>query len=189
MQEHVDRVTGQNTAYLDPKVGPRLLDTAFRSLHLALLTGERVLGLFAVTRFRRSVSLLVVTDQRLLTLGDQHVGMPVVDQVRRADVVRLHVERDKVLTTGLVTATTDQGEVNLGTLTYGPETFLRLDEVLARTDAPMPVIPTPASPHPGEAPGGLVAQLTALVELHERGGLTAAEFRAAKARLLADPSA
>lgn len=209
VQEEIDGVPGENAAYTDPKVGRRLLHTARQSLRLALHPGERVLGMFAVTRFRRSVTLLVVTDRRLLTLGDQHVGMPVVDEVVRADVVSLHVEREKVFTSGLVTATTDQGEVSLGTLTFGPDTFLRLEEVLARTDTAMPVIPT--VPRWGEAPAGpggrepgddvgprsapvrasehpLVAQLTALADLHDRGGLTDAEFTAAKARLLADPT-
>lgn len=206
----MDRSTGNDagrTAYRDPKVPKRLVPLANQSLRLNLLPGERVLALFASTRLRRSVTMLVVTDLRLLTLGDEHVGMPVVDEVLRSEVREVHVEREKVFSTGVVTVHTVHGEVNLGTLTYGKATFNKLEEVLAtRTPAAMPVIPThgPGSRAGAEGPedvpgptgGGmpssthpLVVHLTALADLHERGALTDQEFAAAKARLLADPQA
>lgn len=210
MQEQTTGVHGEDTAYIDPKVQRRLLPVVRQSLRLNLLPGEQVLGMFPVTRFRRSVAMLVVTDRRLLTLGDHNVGMPVVDEVVRARVTDVRIEREKVFSTGVVTAVTDEGEVNLGTLTYSGQTFNRLEEVLARTDAgPLPVIPVAAPPAvedgaaggppqddvPSPRPGGpgarsdhpLVVHLTALADLHERGALTDEEFAAAKARLLADP--
>lgn len=212
MRDQTTGVYGEDTAHIDPKVSKRLLPVVRQSLRLNLLPGEKVLGMFASTRLRRSVSLLVVTDRRLLTLGDQHVGMPVVDEVVRSRVREVRIEREKVFSTGLVTVLTEEGvEVNLGTLTYGNETFNRLEEVLARTDTgAMPVIPT-SVPGPagrvhraadGEAPEDdvvagarsapqsehpLVVHLTALADLHGRGVLTDEEFAAAKGRLLADP--
>ncbi|GGK79745.1 SHOCT domain-containing protein [Ornithinimicrobium pekingense] len=201
----MDPSTGSSdarTAYRDPKVPKRLVPLAQQSLRLNLLPGERVLGMFASTRIRRSVTLLVVTDRRLLTLGDEHVGMPVVDDVLRSDVTEVDIERERVFSTGLVTARTVHGEVNLGTLTYGKETFNTLEEVLARpTAGAMPVIPTfvpggrggaePVEDGPAPGPSGsthpLVVHLTALADLHGRGALTDEEFAAAKARLLADP--
>lgn len=193
------------TPYVDGKVPRRLVPLAHQSLRLNLLPGERVLGMFASTRLRRSVTMLVVTDQRLVTLGDEHVGLPVVDDVRRADVRDVEIEREKVFSTGAVTARTVHGEVGLGTLTYGKETFNALEEVLALpTTAAMPVIPTsgpgrrptgPVEDGPAPAAAGvpgsthpLVVHLTALADLHERGALDDEEFAAAKARLLADPS-
>ena len=210
MSSQTTGVHGEDTAYRDPKVSERVLPVARQSLRLNLLAGERVLGLFAISRFRRSVTLLVVTDLRLLTLGDQHVGMPVVDEVVRSGVTRVRIEREKVFSAGLVTAVmgVDEDEVNLGTLTYNGQTFLRLEEVLARTGpAGMPLIPVGAPPVGGrDREGGppeddvpwpgsppvrsdhpLVVHLTALADLHERGVLTDEEFAAAKARLLADP--
>ena len=207
MREQTSGWPVEDTAYVDPKVR-WLLPVARQSLRLNLLPGEAVLGMFPVTRFRRSVALLVVTDRRLLTLGDQHVGMPVVDEVDRARATDVHIEREKVFSAGLVTAVTDEGEVNLGTLTYNGQTFNRLEEVLARTGpGGMPLIPVGAPPvgghdrgrrppeddvpWPGSPPvrsdHPLVVHLTALADLHERGVLTDEEFAAAKARLLADP--
>lgn len=191
MEDSRTTAGGTHTAYTDPKVPRRLVPLAWQSLRLHLVPGEQVLGMFSVTRLRRSLTMLVVTDQRLLTLGDEHVGMPLVDEVHRDHVSEVAVERDRVFSVGLVTARTTHGEVNLGTLTHGKETFIRLDEVLAaRPDRPMPLIPMP-----GEGGGPveelpthpLVAHLTALADLHERGALTDAEFATAKARLLADP--
>lgn len=208
MSSQTTGVHGEDTAYRDPKVSERVLPVARQSLRLNLLAGERVLGLFAISRFRRSVTLLVVTDLRLLTLGDQHVGMPVVDEVVRSGVTRVRIEREKVFSAGLVTAETREGEVDLGTLNYGPETFNKLEEVLANTHpAPMLVIPTfvpgasarRETPQDGPGPWDhgaqgdqqsrhpLVVHLTALADLHERGALSEDEFAAAKARLLADP--
>ncbi|MGC5583739.1 SHOCT domain-containing protein [Ornithinimicrobium sp. W1665] len=209
MREQTSGWPVEDTAYVDPKV-QWLLPVARQSLRLNLLPGEQVLGVFPVTRFRRSVALLVVTDRRLLTLGDQHVGMPVVDEVDRARVTDVRIERQKVFSAGLVTAVTDEDEVNLGTLTFTGQTFNRLEEVLARTGSGgMPVIPVVAPPLaggdredgspqddvPAPRPGGprarsdhpLVVHLAALADLHERGALTDEEFAAAKARLLADP--
>ena len=207
MREQTSGWPVEDTAYVDPKVR-WLLPVARQSLRLNLLPGEAVLGMFPVTRFRRSVALLVVTDRRLLTLGDQHVGMPVVDEVDRARVTDVRIEREKVFSAGLVTAVTDVDEVNLGTLTYNGQTFLRLEEVLARTGpAGMPLIPVGAPPVGGRDRAGgppeddvpwsgsppvrsdhpLVVHLRALADLHARGALTDEEFAAAKARLLADP--
>lgn len=193
---------GGRTAYRDPKVPKRVVPVALQSLRLNLLPGEQVLGLFAVTRLRRSVTMLVVTDRRLLTLGDEHVGLPVVDAVLRDEVTEVSVEKEKLFSTGAVVARTVDGEVGLGTLTYGRSTFNKLEEILA-AEPPMPVIPVqlpgaggaepvedvpptpahgrPASTHP------LVVHLNALADLHARGALTDEEFVAAKARLLADP--
>lgn len=198
-------MTDERTPYIDKKVPKRLVPLVRRSLHTILGPGEEVLGMFAVTRFRRSVSTLVVTNRRLLTLGDEHVGVPLVDEVLRGEVREVTIEREKVWTTGLVTAHTVHGkEVNLGTLTYTSSTFLRLDEVLARpTGGWLPTIPTPglgarpgmedvdgvpAAPGPGHSSSHpLVVHLSALADLHDRGSLTDEEFAAAKRRLLADP--
>lgn len=167
---------------------------AWQSLRLNLLPGEQVMGMFAVTRLRRSVTMLVVTDLRLLTLGDEHVGMPLVDEVPRDQVSDVAIERERVFSAGVVTAQTTYGEVNLGTLTFGKETFNRLEEVLAAPpERSMPVIPThgqgggPGEEIPGPSTHPLVVHLTALAALHERGALTDEEFATAKARLLADP--
>lgn len=203
-------VPGASTAYRDSKVPHRQVRLVHQSLRLVVLPGERLLGMFAVTRLRRSVTVLVVTDRRLLTLGQEHVGMPLVDEVFRDRVEEVHVEKEKIFSTGVVTARTTDGEVNLGTLTYGKETFNALEEILARpVDAPFPVIvaappgpgrvedvlpageadgtgrPTPVGPSGSDHP--LVLHLTALVDLHERGALTDEEFATAKAWLLADP--
>lgn len=194
------------TPFVDTKVARRLVPLAHQSLRLVLLPGEQVLGMFACTRLRRSIAMLVVTDQRLITLGDEYRGMPVVDDLLRSEVTDLHVEREKMLSTGVVTARTRHGEVGLGTLTYGRETFNQLERVLAlRPSRAMPVIPTPgrggawpsgtpqdgpvdgAAPAAGPSAHPLVAHLTALADLHARGALTDEEFVAAKARLLADP--
>lgn len=198
----------EGTFYVDKKVPKRQVPLARQSLRTVLGPGEEVLGMFAVTRFRRSICLLVVTDRRLLTLGDEHVGLPLVDEVPRAEVGEVTIEREKLWTIGLVTARTVHGDaVNLGTLTYNSSTFLRLDEVLARpTGGWLPTIPTPGSDvrpglediddrpakslsgHPGDsAHHPLVAHLTALAHLYDRGALTDDEFAAAKRRLLSDP--
>lgn len=208
-------MTDERTPYVDKKVPKRQVPLARQSLRVILEPDEEIFGMFAVTRFRRSVSMLVITDRRLLTLGDEHVGMPLMDEVLRAEVREVTVEREKVWTTGLVTARTVHGDdMNLGTLTYGSTTFLRLDEVLARpTGGSMPTIPTPgfgarpgledgpdavtaaSGPGPAQGPSArgsstshpLIAHLTALADLYDRGALTDAEFAAAKHRLLADP--
>ena len=205
VQERGEAVVGERTAYRDPKVPRRVLPLAHQSLRLNLLPGERVLGMFACTRLRRSITMLVVTDRRLLTLGDEHVGMPLVDELPRDEVRVVTIEREKVFSTGVVTAHTVHGEVGLGTLTYGKETFNRLEEVLADSSAgALPVIPTqvpggrPSERLEDDVPGRpprppavpthpLVVHLTALADLHERGALSDEEFAAAKARLLADP--
>lgn len=205
----------ERTPYIDNKVPTRLVPIARQSLRLILAPGEELFGMFSVIRFRRSISLLVVTDRRLLTLGDEHVGAPLVDEVPRAEVREVVVEREKVWSTGLVTAHTVHGDkVNLGTLSStSSTTFLSLEEVLARpTEPSLPTIPTPGPDlpvgledgwdGPGTAPvddapagpgaGGsprhpLVEHLTALADLHDRGALTDEEFATAKQRLLADP--
>ncbi|GAA1176436.1 hypothetical protein GCM10009584_17390 [Ornithinimicrobium humiphilum] len=194
---------GIATAYRDKRVPKREVPLAAQSLQLILLPGERVLGLFGVTRLRRSVTLLVITDLRLLTLGDQHVGLPLVDEVHRADVTEVHLERERTFRIGAVTARTPAGDVGLGTLTYGKETFLAFERLLATgASGGMPVIPVPGGrggAEPVEAgPAGrsssapasdhpLVVHLAALADLHRQGALTDEEFSAAKARLLADP--
>lgn len=213
MQGWSQVVTDGRTAYLDTKVPVRVLPLVRQSLLANLQQpDELVLGIFAVTRFRRAVSVLVVTDRRLLTLGLEHDGLPVVDDVLRADVTEVHVEREKIFSTGQVTAHTVHGEVNLGMLVYDDTTFIRLEEALAaKVDGALPVIPTPtgldvssgvedgwapedgptgpsASTHPPSlSTHPLVVHLTALADLHERGALTDEEFTTAKARLLADP--
>ena len=191
MSEHLP-LPGEGTAYRDKKVSKRTLRAARRSLALALQPGEQVQGLFVSWRIRRSISLLVVTDRRLLTLGDPSAGLPVVDDVPRSVVTELQVERVKTFSMGRVTAVTEEGPVGLGTLDFGPETFNGLDDVLSRGRSGMPVIPVP-----GETPAGaveddvrsvdhpLVAQLERLAALRDRGALTEEEFVAAKARLLA----
>lgn len=140
-------MTDERTPYVDTKVPKRLVPLVRQSLRLILESDEQMFGLFAVVRIRRSISLLVVTDRRLLTLGDEHVSLPLVDEVRRADVREVTIERTKVWTAGLVTARTIHGEeVNLGVLNVvDSSTFLRLEEVLARPTGPstMPTIPTP----------------------------------------------
>lgn len=198
---------GEETAYRDPKIRKGMLKDIRLALPRALLPGERVQGLFVVYRIRRSVSALVVTDRRLLTLGDASVGMPVVDDLDRRQVTEVTIERHKVFSTGAVVAVTTQGEVGLGTLDYGKETFNRLEEVLGQGGASgMPLIPTPSAqgpsvepvqdgPHdhlPSAPPAGgppqhpLVAQLSVLADLHERGALSDEEFAAAKQKLLSE---
>ena len=100
---------GEGTAYRDKKVSKRTLRAARRSLALALQPGEQVQGLFVSWRIRHSISLLVVTDQRLLTLGDPSAGLPVVDDVPRSVVTELQVERVKTFSMGRVTAVTEEG--------------------------------------------------------------------------------
>lgn len=203
-------MSDERAPYVDQKVPKRLVPLARQSLRMVLEPGEEIYGMFSVVRFRRSISLLVVTDRRLLTLGDEHVGLPLVDEVPRADVREVTIERDKVWTAGLVKAHTVHGEeVSLGSLNYNnSSTFLRLDEVLARpTAASLPTIPTPGlGARPGRediedlrdlpatagretAEHPLIAQLTALADLYDRGALTGEEFTAAKGRLLAGPEA
>lgn len=208
-------ILGESTAYRDSKVPDRHMATIRQSLRVNLLRDEELLGLFAAYRFSRAITVLVVTDRRLLTLGSPETGMPVVDEVFRSAVTSLHVEREKLLSSGKVVAQTQAGPVHLGTLDYKADgsTFLGLDEVMARAPRPggMPVIPVPGQraalvgvddgtpvspPLPGDGPGApaqaggthpLVAHLTALADLHERGALTDEEFVAAKARLLESP--
>lgn len=210
-------VRGESTAYRDSKVPKRTMAILRQALRVHMLPGEELLGLFSAYRFRRSITMLVVTDRRLLTLGEMDKGMPIVDEVFRSTVTSLHVEREKVLTSGRVVAETEDGQVNLGTLEFAHDgsTFLGLDQVLARTREAadgMPVIPVPGhvrstelsdSPVDAQAPGGergvpaaasapgsthpLIAHLSALADLHERGALTDEEFAAAKARLLERP--
>lgn len=197
------------TAYTDPRVSGRLLPSVHRAVRRHLREGERPTGLFAVTRLRRSVTVLVVTDLRLFTLGDDHAGLPMVDEVDRADLRALRVERGRLLSSGSVTASTGTGPVSLGTLVGGPGTFDALEElVTGGPAAALPVIPTsrpddpgppragePHDPVPPRAPGAddpavphpLVGHLSALADLHRRGDLTDEEFATAKARLLADP--
>lgn len=197
---------GEDSAYRDPKVRKSLLKDIRSAMARSLLPGETVVGLFVAYRIRRSVAALVVTDQRLLALGDPSVGMPVVDEVDRGQVIEVTIERHKVFSTGTVVAITGQGEVNLGTLDYGKDTFNKLEEVLAgRSSTGMRLIPVPSARRPdhrpmddGPAPSSpptsgpaapqhpLVAQLGALADLHERGALTAEEFASAKAKLIAD---
>lgn len=203
MKDRTVELGGGRTAYRDAKVPKRVVPLALQSLRLNVLPGEQVLGLFAVTRLRRSVTMLVITDRRLLTLGDEHVGLPVVDAVLREEVTEVSVEREKIFSTGQVVAHTVAGEVGLGTLTYGKETFNRLEEILAAAP-PMPVIPVLRldGPSPQEAVEDvpprraraaaaathpLVVHLSALADLHGRGALTDEEFVAAKARLLERP--
>lgn len=184
---------GEDTAYRDPKVRRRALAGIRRSLWPRLGPGERVQGMFAVYRLRRSVTTLVITNQRLITLGEAHVGLPIVDDVRRDDVVEVHAEREKVFGTGAVTARTHDGPVSLGTLDYSPDTFHFFDEVLARdVGHGLPLIPVPGADRvgpevrddPPDQDHPLVAQLRALADLHQRGALSDAEFAAAKARVL-----
>lgn len=203
-------IPGESTAYRDSKVPKRYLPTIRQALRQHLLPGEQLLGLFTVWRLRRSVTLLVVTDRRLLTLGEREKGLPIVDEVYRSKVTALSVEREKVFSSGTIVAETAEGRTNLGVLDYAPDgsTFLEFDRVLATQVGPgMQVIPVPGQqewsgsvprdevppvdvPSPtgtGQETGGthpLVTQLQALAELRERGALTEDEFAAAKARLL-----
>lgn len=203
-------VPGEGTAYRDSKVPKRHLPTIRQALRQHLLPGEQLLGLFTVWRLRRSVTLLVVTDRRLLTLGEREKGLPIVDEVDRSTVTALTVEREKAFSTGTVVAETAEGRSNLGVLDYASDgsTFLGLDRVLAtEVGSGMQVIPVPGQqgwsggaprdtvppvgvpspPAVGMETGGthpLVAQLQALAELREGGALTEEEFVAAKARLL-----
>ncbi|MFK5689213.1 SHOCT domain-containing protein [Ornithinimicrobium sp. LYQ92] len=199
---------GEESAYRDPKVRKGMLKDIRLALRRKLLPGETVQGLFIAYRIRRSVSALVVTDRRLLTLGDVSVGMPVVDDLDRSQVTEVTIERHKVFSTGAVVAVTPDGPVGLGTLDYGKETFNKLEEILAQDgSAGMPLIPTPSARRPGvetvqDGPQGhlpltppaggvppqhpLVAQLSALADLHERGALDDDEFAAAKQKLIAE---
>lgn len=150
-------ILGESTAYRDSKVPKRHLPTIRVALRQHLLPDEQLLGLFTVWRLRRSVSLLVVTDRRFLTLGDREKGMPVVDEVYRSEVTALKVEREKTFSSGTVVAETGEGRTHLGVLDYAADgsTFLGLDEVLAR-DAGRPdgmqVIPVPGQQWSGAPP-------------------------------------
>lgn len=195
----------EREVHLDPQLPDRLLPMVRQRLMVTLRPSEIVLGMFSVARFRRAVSVLVVTDLRLLTLGESAEGMTIVDELLRADVTDVRIERKRAFSTGEVTATTSGGAVGLGMLNYDDSTFLRLEEVLAaRADGTAPPIPVPGSATASGAevvdeprtvlgmprtPSGhpLVVHLTALADLHGRGALTDEEFALAKARLLADP--
>lgn len=208
MRDDETGIRGESTAYRDSKVQEKWMPTIRQTLRLHMLPEEQLLGLFASWRLRRATAVLVVTDRRLLTLGDQEKGMPVMDEVYRSSLIRLHVERDKMLTSGKLVAETENGMVGLGTLDYASDgsTFQGLDAVMARTvdSAGMPVIPVPGTqgerqrrpgvspPSDGPAPDSphpLVAHLQSLADLHGSGALTDEEFAAAKAKLLANPDA
>lgn len=197
-------MTDEPGPYVDAKLPKRLVPYIRQTLRVALAPDEELFGLFSVFRFRRGITVLAVTDRRLLTLGEEHAGLPIIDDLVRSDVSEVRVERERAFRTGQVTAHLPEGEVPLGTLNYTPTTFARLEEVLDRVpDRAMPTIPLPGadSPPAPEAIDGepltsaagqasshpLVVHLTALADLHERGALTDEEFVAAKARLLADP--
>lgn len=208
MRDDETGIRGESTAYRDSKVQEKWMPTIRQTLRLHMLPEEQLLGLFASWRLRRATAVLVVTDRRLLTLGDQEKGMPVMDEVYRSSLIRLHVERDKMLTSGKLVAETENGMVGLGTLDYASDgsTFQGLDAVMARTAdvSGMPVIPVPgqerdgqprpgvSAPSDGPTPGSphpLVAHLQSLADLHRSGALTDEEFAAAKAKLLANPDA
>lgn len=192
---------GEETAYRDAKVRRRLLERIRRSLGPQLSPGEEVQGLFSAYRMRRSVEAIVITDRRLLSLGDVSMGMPIIDEVARAEVLEVHVEREKILSAGAVTVRTATGTVGLGTIAFGEDTLGSFEEVLVRRARTMPVIPTPGGGGSevladvpsanGVEPSGpgahpLVTQLERLADLHERGALDDEEFARAKARLLGD---
>lgn len=197
-------MSDERSPYVDEKVPKRLVPYIRETLRVALAPDEDLFGLFSVFRFRRGITVLAVTDQRLLTLGEEHAGLPVVDDLTRSEVREVAIERDRVFRMGQVTASLPEGEVSLGTLNYTPTTFVRLEEVLAREpDRALPRIPVPGSDSApvletvDDKPAAvgnsqtsthpLVVHLTALADLHERGALTDEEFSAAKERLLADP--
>lgn len=204
--QHESGIRGERTAYRDTKVPKRVLGPMRASLRNVMLPGEELLGVFTAYRMSRPTTLLVVTDRRLLTLGGVDTGMAVVDEVDRDAITRLHIEREKILSSGRVVAETALGEINLGTLDYTGDggTFRALDELLARPRGrTLPVIPVPGTvtgpvedgvPRDG-APGPagpprthpLVEHLRDLADLHERGALTDEEFTRAKAALLANP--
>lgn len=58
-----------STAYRDPKVSHRVMSPVRQSPRLNLLPGEVVLGIFAATRVRRSITTLVITGCRPQSAG------------------------------------------------------------------------------------------------------------------------
>ncbi len=174
---------------------------------------ETPLGVFAVSRFRRLTSYLVVTDQRLLTLGLRHQDHPVLDSVEHGVVDEVVLDRESMLRSGEVRARDVHGRTTyLGCLDPGRQgaTLDLFEEVVeqARSGrAGMWTIPTPqppaatwrtdrqdsaptttdegaASAPPGPGSAPVVEQLAELARLRTRGLLTEEEFAEAKARVL-----
>ena len=163
---------------------------------------EAALGVFAVSRLRRLVSYLVVTDRRLLTVGLRHQDHPVVDSVLHSVVEDVTLERRSTLRSGEVrTRDVDGVTTYLGCLdrSRGGAALDLFDAVVEEarsgTRAMTPIrTPAPAEPQPSghvaEAEGAddagptLLRQLTELGRLHREGLLTEEEFTTAKARVL-----
>ena len=88
MQGWSQVVTDGRRAYLDTKVPVRVLPLVRQSLLANLQQPEEVvLGIFAVTRFRRAVSVLVVTDRPLEELADASAGAALLRDVVRAAAI------------------------------------------------------------------------------------------------------
>ncbi|GGK70219.1 SHOCT domain-containing protein [Ornithinimicrobium pekingense] len=186
---------------VDPSIPEDALLEVRTILARRLGTGERPLGVFAVSRLRRLVSYLVVTDVRLVTLGLRHQDHPVVDSVRHSVVEKVLLDRRSLLRSGEVRTRDTSGVTTyLGCLDPGRggaalDLFESVVEQARSGTGAMTTIPTPAPPGPqgvvhGAHEGGPVGadplpqQLGELARLHEEGLLTEDEFSAAKARLL-----
>lgn len=188
---------------LDPTIATSQQPEALRAAEAACLPGERLLGLFTATRLVRMTSYLLVTDQRILTLGLLHKGYPVLDEIDLFAVESVRIERDKILRYGDVVVTSVNGQVEgYGALNSGKKyiAFDLMEEVVQEAlerhrSNPAPLLPAPGGtggrevlpgkdPVDGEGDADLVSQLTELARLHEADLLTDDEFAAAKARVL-----
>ncbi|MGD8149717.1 SHOCT domain-containing protein [Ornithinimicrobium sp. Y1694] len=141
---------------LDPTLSNSRVAAGLGAAQRHLRDGERVVGLHGVSRFRRSVAFLVLTDQRVFTLGLEHEAYPVVDDLDHFAIERLEVEREGVLRFGDVRAYPSSGpDVMLGSLNVGlrSQGLTAFDEALRavrkiRESAPLTPIDLPAPPLP-----------------------------------------
>lgn len=100
--------------YLAPALDAKEREGIERALAGRFDTGEDAQAMYGITRLRRSVNVLIVTDRRLLTLGEARSGFPIVDSV--IGIRGFHLETAKMFSWGRLEVTTVDGVVGLGTL-------------------------------------------------------------------------
>ena len=104
--------------FVDPSLPPAKAETLTTAARRLLTPGEQLVGLFAATRLRRTVDAVVVTSDRLLTLGLPHTGHALLDDLAQAELEEVRLDRSSVRRWGEVRARRADGEeVYLGSLT------------------------------------------------------------------------